>query len=167
MLPLLACATAIYFVARYLGQPLTTNMTAQTVGPVLPTTLAGFWQMLRDQITLVESIAAAATAADFANWKTWLFLYLLTCLTVRIAPFPGNLRGSLGAILVLGIGAATITSLFDVADPRVQDVHRTGCDLWSVLNLTVGTLLFLLLASLLIRGAVGLVQVLRNEPQGS
>ena len=167
MLPLLACATAIYFVARYLGQPVTTNMTAQTVGPVLPTTLAGFWQMLRDQITLVESIAAAATAADFANWKTWLFLYLLTCLTVRIAPFPGNLRGSLGAILVLGIGAATITSLFDVADPRVQDVHRTGCDLWSVLNLTVGTLLFLLLASLLIRGAVGLVQVLRSEPQGS
>jgi hypothetical protein len=62
----------------------------------------------------------------------------------------------LGAILVLGIGAATISSLFDVADPRVQNA-------WSILNLTVAVLLFLLLVSLLVRGSVGLVQVLRSD----
>ncbi|GAG29645.1 unnamed protein product, partial [marine sediment metagenome] len=72
------------------------------------------------------------------------------------APFPGNLRGALGAILILGIGAATISSLFDVADPRVQSA-------WAVLNLTVATLLFLLLLSLLIRGGVGLVRLLGGE----
>ncbi len=155
LLPLLACALAIFLVARQLGQAVITNMSTNVVGPVLPTTLAGFWQLLRDQINLVESIVAAVSAADLNNWKTGLFLYLLICLTVRIAPFPGNLRGALGAILVLGIGAATVSSLFDVADPRVQ----SG---WAVLNLTVATLMLLLLISLLIRGGVGLFNVLRQ-----
>jgi hypothetical protein len=82
---------------------------------------------------------------------------LLICLTVRIAPLPGNLRGALGAIVVLGVGAATITSLFDVADPRVQ----SG---WAVLNLTVATLMLLLLVSLAVRGGVGLVHILREKP---
>ncbi|MEK7756924.1 MAG: hypothetical protein AAB385_06900, partial [Planctomycetota bacterium] len=63
-------------------------------------------------------------------------------------------RGALAAIVVLGLGTAAVTSLFDVADPRVQ----TG---QSILTLTVAALLFLLFASLLIRGAVGLVQILR------
>ena len=156
MLPLLACAVAIFFVARYLGRPILLNLTAGSVGPILPTTIAGTWQMLRDQITLVESIVAATSVADLANWRTWLFIYLLICLTVRIAPFPGNLRGSLAAIMILGIGAAMVSSLFDMADPRVQ----SG---WAVLSLTVAALLFLLMASLVVRGGVGLVQVLRND----
>ncbi len=160
MLPLLACATAIYLVAKYLGGPVMANMLAQPVGPVLPTTLSGSWQLFRDLITLVESLVSAVNLADFAVWQTWLFLYLLACLAIRSAPFPGYLRGSLGAILILGIGAATAASLFDVADPRVQDA-------WSVLNLTVAALLLLLLISLVIRGVVGLIQVLRNEPQGA
>lgn len=155
LLPLLACATAIYLITRLWGQPLMAKMPAQVVGPSLPTTMAGVWQLLRDQITLVESIVAATIAADFGTWKTWLLLYLLVCLTIRIAPSRGNLRGSLTAIVVLGIAAATITSLFDVADPRVQ----SG---WAVLNLTVATLLFLLMVSLLVRGGVGLVQILRE-----
>lgn len=156
MLPLVACATAIFFVARLLGTPMLDRMTVDAVGPVLPTTLAGVWQLLRDQITLVESIVSATVAADFTSWKTWLFLYLLICLAVRIAPFPGNLRGALGAILILGVATATISSLFDVADPRVQNA-------WAVLNLTVATLLFLLLLSLLIRGGVGVARLLGSE----
>ncbi len=156
MLPLLACAVAIFFVARHLGRPILVNLTAGSVGPILPTSMAGAWQMLRDQITLVESIVAATTVADLTNWRTLLFIYLLICLTVRIAPFPGNLRGSLAAIVILGIGAAMVSSLFDMADPRVQNG-------WAVLNLTVAALLFLLMASLVVRGGVGLVQVLRNN----
>lgn len=156
MLPLLACGVAIYFLAQLLGGPVLSNLTTQAVGGTLPTTLPGVWQMLRDQITLVESIVGAVTGSDLTSWRTLLFLYLLVCLTVRIAPFPGNLRGSLAAIVILGFGAALISSLFAVADPRVH----SG---WSVLNLTVATLLLLLLCSLLVRGGVGLIQVLRGE----
>ena len=107
-------------------------------------------------VTLVESFVGATTSVSLGGWRSWLFLYLLICLTVRIAPFPGYLRGSLGAIIVLGIGAAVVASLTDAADPRVQNG-------WNVLNLMVATLLFLLLTSLLIRGAVGLVKLLREE----
>jgi hypothetical protein len=109
--------------------------------------------MLRDQVTLVESIVTAVSAADFGSWKTWVFLYLLACLTIQSSPFAGNLRGSLGAIALLGVGTALATSLLDVADPRVRSV-------WDVLNLAVAALFFLLLASLLIRGAVGLIRLL-------
>jgi hypothetical protein len=156
LLPLVACATAIYFVAHYLGAPFTRKMSAQVVGPKLPTTLAGVWDLLRGLITLVESVVSAIAGADMESWRTWLFLYLLVCLAVRIAPFPGNLRGSLAAIVVLGIIGALVSSLTDVADTRVQNA-------WAVLNLTASMLLLLLFISLLVRGAVGLVRILRND----
>ena len=156
LLPLIACALAIYCVARWLGSPIMTGMSAQVVGPTLPTSFNGFWDLLRGQITLVESIVTAIGAADLKCWETWLFLYLLICLSVRIAPFPGNLRGSLGAIVVLGVLGALLSSMTNVADARVQNA-------WAVLNLTTATLLLLLLLSLLARGAVGLTRVLREE----
>lgn len=156
MLPFVACAIAIFFVVRLLGAPILGKISAGTIGTALPTTTAGVWQLLRDLITLMESVVSASLAADFTSWKTWLFLYLLVCLAVRMAPFPGNLRGALGAILILGVGAAAISSLFDAADPHVQNG-------WAVLNLTVATLLFLLLLSLLIRGGVGLAKLLGGK----
>ena len=156
LLPLLACAAGVFFTAKYLGQPTVTRIENNVVGPELPTTVSGFWQLLRDQITLVESTMSAIAAIDFRDWKSIAFLYLLICLVVRMAPFPGNLRGALGAILILGVGGGLIASIFDLADPRVQ----TG---WSVLNLTVATLLSLLLLSLLIRGMTGLVNVIRSN----
>lgn len=157
LLPLLACGAAIYFVARTFGQSVMAPLAVSPrVGPQLPMSLTGFWSMLRDQITLMESLTRMVAAANFHDWRTWAFLYLLTCLVIRIAPFPGNLRGALGAIVLLGVGAAAISSLFDVGDPRVQ----TG---WAVLSLTIAALLVLLLASLIVRGGVGLVQLLRGE----
>ena len=156
MLPLVACALALFLVASRLGGSMVATIQGAVISPTLPTTMSGFWQLLRDQITLVESIAAALAGADLTSGFTWLFVYLLICLTVRMAPFKGYLRGSLGAILVLGIGAAAVTSLFDVADPRVQ----SG---WAVLSLTVGTLNLLLITSLVVRGAVGLTHILRSE----
>ena len=104
----------------------------------------------------MESTVSAIASADFHNWKTVAFLYLLICLAVRMAPFPGNLRGALGAIVILGIGGGVASSLFDIADPRVQ----SG---WAVLNLTVAVLLVLLFVSLLIRGLTSLVSVVRND----
>jgi len=156
LLPLVACGTGIFFNAKYLGGSVISGMGAEVVGPNLPTTLHDFWQLLRDQITLVESLVSAARSADFHDWKTLVFAYLLVCLAVRMAPFPGNFRGALGAIVLLGIGGGIASSVFAVADPRVQ----AG---WAVVNLTVATLLFLLLLSLAIRGIIGLASVLRND----
>ena len=156
MLPLLSCAVAVFFVTRYLGGQIATQMSSQALAEALPTTLAGFWQLLRDQITLVESAVAAAGGADWSRWEVWVFVYLVICLTVRMAPFPGTLRGSLGATIVLGLVAALIVSLAD----------RAGSGLaagWAVLSLSVATLLLLLLVSLVVRGAVGLAKVLAGN----
>lgn len=156
MLPLLACATGIYFLATTLGGRVLPELTLAGAGPMLPKSMPEAWQLLRDLVTLAETMAAAAYASNFADWHTWVFYYLLTCLCVRIAPFPGNLRGALGAIVVLGVGAALITSVFNVGELRVQST-------WSILNLTVAALLLLLMTSLLIRGGVGLVQIVRGD----
>lgn len=156
LLPMLSCATAIFFVARYLGASVIGGMRVDSVGPSLPTTVPALWQLLRDQITLVESWVSAIAASDLTDWRTWLFLYLLTCLTIRLAPFPGCLRGALGAILVLGIATAAATSLLDVADPRV----RSG---WAILSLCVASVLLLLLATLLTRGGVALAKLLAGR----
>ena len=153
MLPLVACAVAIFFVTRFLGGSIVTEMKGQSVAETLPLTLAGFWQLLRDQISLVESVVTAARGADWGRWQVWLFVYLVICLTVRMAPFPGTLRGTLGATIVLGLLSGLILS--------VTNTGRQGIDAgWSVLSLSVASLLFLLLASLLIRGLVGLVKLL-------
>ncbi len=155
MLPLLACGTTIFFVVRYLGEPILARLPSSFVKLELPTTLSGVFDLLRGQISLVESLIAAVRAADFHDWKSGVFVYLLVCLTIRMAPFEGTLRGALAAIVVVGLGTAAVTSLFDVADPRVQ----TG---QSILTLTVATLLFLLFTSLLIRGTVGLARIVHR-----
>ena len=156
MLPLLACGTAIFFVARHLGEPTASRLPMNIVSLKLPTTLDGLFDLLRNQITLVESLVAAMRVADFHDWKTGVFVYSLVCLTIRMAPFEGTLRGALAAIVLLGLGTAAVASLFELADPRVQ----TG---QSILTLTVAALLSLLLASLVIRGTVGLFRVVREN----
>jgi len=154
-LPLLACGISTYWIARWFGGSVLARLSQTVVGPVLPTTSAGFWDSLRGLITLTESIVSAMAEAAWWSWKTWAFAYLVICLTVRMAPFPGNHRGALSAVLVLGVLAAAATSLLDVAPAYVQNA-------WAVLNLAVAVLLFLLFLSLLIRGIVGLVGLIRE-----
>lgn len=156
MLPLVACATAIFFLAHAVGQPFLAHFRSAALATTMPTKLSGVFHLLREQIELVERLTRATLEANFSDWGTWLFVYLFVCLAVRTAPLPGNLRGSLGAILLLGVGAAFISRLLEVADPRIE----YG---WAVLSLTVATLLSLLIVSLLIRGVVGLVTLLRSN----
>lgn len=154
MLPLLACAAGIFLVTKFVANPFSPSLQS-AADATFPMSLADVWELLRKLITLAESAVASLRGGDFTGWRYWVFVYLMICLTIRMAPFPGYLRGSLGAIVVLGVGAALITSLLDVADPRVVQG-------WALLNAVVATLLLLLLASLLVRGTVGLVRVLRS-----
>ncbi len=153
LLPLLACAVAIFFVARYLGTGMMNDLTQQSAAEALPRTLTGVWHLLREQITLAENALNAALNADSNRWQSWLFIYLIICLTVRMAPFPGTMRGSLGAILLLGLGCWVCGLIV----PATGDTIRDG---WGVLSASVGALSFLLLASLAVRGVVSLIKLL-------
>lgn len=156
LFPLLFCGAAIYAAAKYLGAPLLNQLPTNYVERSLPLSLGGIFDLLRNQFSLVEALIRALFTLNYRDWRVGVFLYLLLCLALRIRPFAGTARGALGAIILVGVAAAAISSFFDISDPRVQ----AG---WSVLNLLVATLLLLLFATLIVRGAIGLVQVLRSN----
>ena len=93
-----------------------------------------------------------AGQSNFALWQTWLFVYLAVCLTVRMAPMEGQLKGAIGAILLLGV----LTAVFSQLLPAGQSAIRSG---WPILSFSVATLLVLLLVSLVVRGVISLVRM--------
>lgn len=155
-LPLLACVLALIPAAHYLGQGILAAMGNTAVATTLPTSSAAIWNLLHSQISIAESLVNATTGALPGSWKLWLFLYLMICLTVRMAPLPGNLRGSLGAIALLGLVCALVGLLTD-AMPRY--IHAG----WQTLTLTVATLTILLMVTAMARGSLWLVKSLASN----
>jgi hypothetical protein len=72
---------------------------------------------------------------------------------VRMAPFPDNRRGAIGAIFLAAVVIAVIASLMPAARTAVLSS-------WPVLSFAAAMLLFLLLVSLLVCGLVGFVRIL-------
>lgn len=159
MLPMLACGGAIYAVSQYLGQDILGRMERESVPRQLPTVVSAVWQMLRECVTLVEHLVDATRASQFDNWHTWAFVYLVVCLTVRMAPLPGTLRGAIGAIFVLGVVAALAGMAWPSKDGAPGLLDRA----WPLLTFSVASLLFLLLVSLTVRGVFGLVKILFGQ----
>jgi len=156
LLPLVACAACLYGAAHFWGERIVGNVAANAgsqVPQTLPTTLTGMWDLLRGGISLAEHLLAAIITSDLPNWPTLLFLYLAVCLTVRMAPFEGNRRGAIGAIVLAALVIAVLGSL----SPAVRNAVLSS---WPVLSFAVGMLLLLLLVSLLVRGVVGFIRIL-------
>lgn len=157
LLPLAACALGLYWAAEWWGQGVIARLGEPRVAAALPTSLAAFWALLRESLTVTESMVNAIINADWTQWPTIVFVYLSVCLTVRMTPFEGNRRGAIGAILFSGLTIGALAALI----PSIRDFTLQT---WPVLSFAVGMLLFLLLASLLISGVVGLVKILaKNE----
>jgi len=159
LLPLLACAVGIYLAAHLWGRSILQPAVeggAVVVWDRLPLSLAGFWNLLRDSITVTENMLDTILASDLSNWRTLLFLYLAVCLTVRMTPFEGNRRGAIGAILLSGLVVAVVSAVW----PSMQDFLRSS---WPLLSFAVGMLLFLLVVSLIVTGVVGLVRILAGR----
>ena len=153
MLPLVACAAAIYLVASWLGRETILALSQQGVAERLPASVPAVWQLLRDGLTQAENLGFVLVQSDFGAWQTWVFIYLVICFTVRMAPLEGNLRGAIGAIVLLGLLAALAGSLFPAGREAIVSS-------WPVLSFSVAALLLLLMLSLVMRGAVGLGKLL-------
>ncbi|RMF72649.1 MAG: hypothetical protein D6744_16620 [Planctomycetota bacterium] len=163
LLPLLACAAALYAAARLWGQTVIDEFGRGGVllSQSLPTRLSDVWQLLRDSVTLVENTVDAVLRSDLPHWPTALFLYLAVCLTVRMTPFEGNRRGALGAIALSGVLIWIVGALTGRGDAALQST-------WPLLSFAVGVLLFLLLFSLLVTGVVELIRIFaRGESQAA
>ena len=152
LLPLVGCAVAIYAASRYFGSPILQGLAKDEVPPlILPTAWPQFFEMLRLAIFLAEKLVRVVLASDLGDWRVLLFLYLSICLTVRMAPLTGNIRGSLGAIVVAGILAYLLGRL---SPPSPDSLQST----WLLITYSVAVLLLLLIISLLVTGAVYLIR---------
>jgi len=156
MLPLITCALGIVLAARLIGAQSVESLAAGTLADAIPLGINAFWQLLHDQIDLMAATLSALLASDAGDWRIWVFVYLLVCMTVRMAPFPGNLRGSLGAILLVSIIAGVCGMLTGSTETWV----RRG---WGILSLAVAALMLMLMISLIAKGIVALVRVLARE----
>lgn len=157
LLPMAGCAVAIYWTARYFGaQFLDGIQQAQFNHALLPTSLPAFFDTIRGTLALVEHLMAVVQNSDLRNWHTLLFLYLVICLTVRMAPLTGNLRGSLGAIALFGV----IAFLFGQVTKSDTGAFSTA---WPLVIFCVAVLLFLLIFSLVVTGAVGLIKTVLDQ----
>jgi len=156
MLPLVACAGCLYVARSLWGASVFRHEPFVQVSQALPTTLDGFWTLLRQCIDAMEGMVAAIQASDLPNWPTLLFLYLAVCLTVRMAPFAGHRRGAMGAIALAGLAAWIAGFATEQTSVLVQNS-------WPILSFAVAMLLFLLLVSLLLSGVVGLFRILSKD----
>jgi len=160
LLPLVGCAAAIYWVSRYFGTDIISRLEdaqGSSFDPLaLPTSLAAFFNLLRESLSLVEKLVNVIWASDLTDWQTLLFLYLVICLTVRMAPLTGNLRGTLGAIFLAGVLAYLI-------DKFMQSPTGPLLSVWSLIVFCVAVLLFLLIISLLVTGVVHLVKTAMGQ----
>ena len=157
LLPLAGCAAAIYWVSSYLGGQILATMQNASPGELaFPTTLALCFDTARHCINLVQQLVNSVQTGDYHDWRTWVFLYLVVCLTVRMAPLTGNLRGSIGAILVTGLLAFFLGQIMQSAPGFLTTA-------WPPIVFSVAVLLFLLAISLLAKGAVTLVKAVHGK----
>jgi len=157
LLPMVGCAVAIYWAARYFGMDILAGMvTSGDAQLALPTSLPLFFGAMRECVDLVERFLQVLQSSNLTEWRTALFLYLVVCLTVRMAPLTGNIRGSLGAIFIFGVLAFLVGQISTEAGDSLQSA-------WPLVAFCVAVLLFLLLASLLIKGLVNLIQTISKN----
>lgn len=159
LLPLVGCAAAIYWVAQYFGTRTPILSSMEQIPPAqmaLPTSLTHFFDLLRMAITLVQRFVDVVMSSDYGDWRTWLFLYLVVCLTVRMAPLTGNLRGSIGAIFITGLMAFLVGQI-------TQSSAGLFTSAWPLIIFSSAVLLFLLMVSLLVRGMVTLIQTVQGQ----
>ncbi|MFH1416905.1 MAG: hypothetical protein ABII12_01270 [Planctomycetota bacterium] len=156
LLPMLALGFVLYLVIAELGMPVVQHVNTLQAGQItreLPGTLPAFWDQLRALVTLAEGTLAAVCNGEGGRVRMVVFVYLMICLTVRMAPLPGNVRGHIGAIVGLGIAGWLAGSL----SPKLPEMITQT---WPLLTLIIGWLLLLLMISLVVRGAIGSIRMI-------
>lgn len=165
---ILACGAGIIIAHALLGEPVIAQFAANgdtffLAGRLksLPGATGQFWEQLKDQLELLHRMAATWLELDWLNWRVPLFVYLAMCLTIRLAPVRRSLRATLAAVIVM----AGIIALIGAVWAQLGGLMDR---LWPLVMYVWASLLFLLGASLAIRGGVGLVRaLLEKQPSGT
>ena len=161
---IVACAVGIIVAHALLGEPVITTFVngegflaaAAALPKALPATASGFWDQIHAHVDLIRRAAAACTELDWLDWRVPLFVYLATCLSIRLAPVSRSLRATLGAVVALAAIIAVVGLIWQRFD-RLMD------SLWPLVTYVWSSLLLLLMLTLIARGIVSLVQALLEK----
>jgi len=159
LVPLGVLATLIYVISMRLGGEVLSKIPVAPLPTEPPTSLGACWEQLRALLTLGEATLNAVREARGGGWRIVAFVYLMICMTVRMAPFPGNGRGHIGAAASFGLLALISASVFPSLPESIVNA-------WPLLCLTVGWLLLLLLGSLLLNGLIMSARLFLNLGPG-
>ncbi len=122
----------------------------------LPTELPGGLEVLSQQGKLIALLTKALWQQDWLDWRTGAFVYLSICLAVRLGVVRHDWRVALASEagllgLLAGLGALGV------------DVQGPMEDAWPLLSYIWTLLLSLLALTLLLRGIIDAVHIIRSK----
>jgi hypothetical protein len=159
---IVACVAAILLLRKLLGAPVIEKFigifSTTEVPQELPRSLDSFWSQVEGQVRLLRRMSETWWELDWLNWRVPLFVYLVACLSVRIAPVNRPIRPTLAA-------AVLIAALIALAGLISKSFSGLMSDVWPLLTYIWANLLFLLAATLLLSGLVRLVRILLGKSE--
>lgn len=160
-----ACGAGIVLVHALLGKPvistfaygLDARLGLLALPQRLPASTDAFWDQAHTHVDLLRRMGRTWIELDWLNWRVPLFVYLATCLSVRLAPVRRSLRATLGAVVALAGLIAAVGAVWDRFDRLMED-------LWPLVTYLWASLVLLLAVTLIVRGAVSLARALLARP---
>lgn len=159
-LSVIACIAGILVVRWWIGGYVLETFVLS--GPVdelprrLPGSWEGFWKLVAVQVELLRGTCEFWARLDWLSWRVVVFVYLSACLSLRLAAPGRDLRWTLAAMAAISAGMALAGAISARFETLLGDVWPLVTYVWSLL-------LFLLVVSALLAGAVELVRILAGR----
>ena len=122
----------------------------------MPSSGDQFWDQVSQHLGLVRRMVDTVTELEWTNWRVPLFVYLAGCLSIRLFPVRRPVRASLLAVVV----AAGVIAIIGLVWRQFSSLMS---DLWPLVTYVWTSLMFLLLAALVVRGVVGLIKAIGGK----
>lgn len=141
LLPPACVMIALLAVVRWVATPLLAGLQPGAIRVPLdpPQSLPGVWLLVADVARQLYQLTRLIAAMDYRDLWTWVGLYLLACLGLRIVTPRGLLRPALLALLAIGAAGVAVGWLWrgfeDVVRPFEPGVSLVAC--WELLVLSV------------------------------
>jgi hypothetical protein len=122
----------------------------------LPKSWDAFWGQVNHQVLLLRQICETFGSRGRLDWRGAVFVYLALCLSIRLSPVTRPMRPTLAAVVVIAAAVALVGLAWDRFSGLIDDV-------WPLLTYIWSSLLFVLVATLLVRGLAGLIGILAGR----
>jgi hypothetical protein len=157
LIAIVACGAAVWVSYRVWGKDVIKTFQAGSWSAIelpqkFPPTWDAFWDQMDGQLKMLRKMFETWGDLHWTRWQVPLFVYLVTCLSIRLAPVGRPIRSVLVAVIVIAAGIFITGAIND----KFKDVLTD--DVWPLLTYVWATLLMLLVATLVLHGIVALVR---------